>query len=201
MPEFPRHRPTFSPARPHACERAQSLVEVVVVLIIIGILMAVLVGAGRSSSEATETQSTLSIAHVYADAVEAFADEHGGRAPVIGTNDWPTRATGVADRDAPATQPAFAGGPRNLAAAGRRYLRRVPEPVMTGAVGLRTLDARGAVHSAGNSSSRNRLTYASSSGTAWRIDVERNKPTRTGSPSWTVVCSMGTAPTAGARRC
>ena len=124
------------------------------------------------------------MARTYADAIEAFADEHGGRAPVPGSDDWPARPAGTT-----ASLPDFAAGPRNAADGDRPYLAKIPEPISVGSLQLRTSAAptqdspvRGAT----------RITYVVGVGTEWQLGVDVARPAADGA-AWRASCSLGPA--------
>ncbi|MCW2961289.1 MAG: hypothetical protein JWM90_1676 [Thermoleophilia bacterium] len=177
------------------------MVEIVVVVLILGVVLATMVGANRSTSRATSTQQAVAVAQVYADSIEAFADDHGGRAPVPGSLDWPRDALREGDAPArPQSQP-FEAGPRNVAASNRRYLRQVPDPIKSSSVGLvaQTGAAPNAAPSSGAAGTR--AAYISLGGAEWRIDVDVWMLTGDGRGSWRTSCSIGTAAPAGGQRC
>ena len=173
-----------APARTLTREAGFTLVEIVVVLLIMGVLMAILAGAGRSSSHATATQAAVSVARSYGDAIEAFSDEHGGRAPLPGSEDWPARPAG-----SPTDLPEFAAGPRNVAAGDRPYLAKLPEPVSTGSL---LFNAGTASQEPPDHRGITRVSYRAGSGTGWRLDVEISEPVADSDAfDWRVVCTLG----------
>ncbi|MCW2924819.1 MAG: hypothetical protein JWM98_2223 [Thermoleophilia bacterium] len=204
MPQLPPS--PFDPSVPPALvrgasERGQTLVELVVVMVIVVVLGAILVGVGHSSSDATDSQAAVSVARAYADAIEAFTDEHGGRAPVPGSSDWPAHVDASQASRTPADLQAYGAGPVNVAASGRPYIAKVPEPVVTGGV-LLSAAGRGMADDT-RSDRTTRIAYRSQDGSRWRLDVQlRQRATGSRPVTWRTVCSLGPdAIGSGVQRC
>ncbi|MCW2922445.1 MAG: hypothetical protein JWL76_2319 [Thermoleophilia bacterium] len=158
-------------------ERAVSLVEVVIVVLIIGILGAAIFAARNSSSRAGSVTAARAAGQSYHDAIEAFMRDHGGRVPVLNDpEDWPT------------TPPAGSGvtggagglwGPINFGARGKPYLDKIPESINDGRVALGTAAASPGV--------RARLLYERIGARQYRLSVQRATST-----SWATSCEFGT---------
>jgi prepilin-type N-terminal cleavage/methylation domain-containing protein len=150
-------------------ERGISLVEVLVVLLIVAILLTLAMYSVRSARRTGRLVATVSAAHAYADAADAFAREHDGRYPAApGVSgpagiDWP----GGAD---------MRRGPQSEALGEEKYyLKRVPEAVQDGSVEI-------------GSSGLARFSYApTGGGTGYVITVQVD-----GQPACTI--SGGAAP-------
>lgn len=114
-------------------EHGFTLIEVLVVLIIIGILMAMVVPSFRGATTSSNAAIVTSAGQSYAEAIDAFALDHMGRVPIIGNGDWP-----LLRLDAGPLKPS----PNAAAAAGTTYLGRyIPEAVQ----GTRVAIVHGAV--------------------------------------------------------
>lgn len=158
-------------------ERAISLVEVVVVVLIIGILGAAIFAARNSSSRAGSVTAARTVGQSYHDAVQAFMRDHGGRVPTWNdTEDWPTSpplGSGVTGGTG------GLWGPINIGARGRPYLDKIPESITDGRVAFGT--------AAGSPGVRARVVYTALSARRYRISVQRATAT-----SWATTCEYGT---------
>jgi prepilin-type N-terminal cleavage/methylation domain-containing protein len=97
-----------------AVEHAFTMVEVLVVMVIIGVLLAIALPKMQGWQDASRRDGGVAAARSYARAVEAFSRDHAGRPPRNGTPEWPTAT--------------LSKGPVDLAT-GKFYLRQVPEPL------------------------------------------------------------------------
>ncbi|MCW2973336.1 MAG: hypothetical protein JWN72_1609 [Thermoleophilia bacterium] len=170
------------------------MIEVLVVLVIIGVLVAAAWGMRAGTKKATEGQRGVAVARSYADALDAFARDHGNRVPVMGSEDWPVHAPG-ADRSG-GPFPPFANGPVDIAENGRSYLDGVPEPVATNAVIV-----TGASTTAQQPMATVRVLYSAPDASTWRLDVQARESQNDGDASWTTQCSLGHALPQGTRTC
>lgn len=123
---------------PRRSDDGFTLIEILVVFVIIGVLMAVMVPSYMKAKRTTRDNAMTQAAMSYKNAIEAFRLDHGGRAPVIANYanqhdvDWK-----------PSPLSSFRVGPRNASMAktytslGPGYMRSdVPEPVTKGWAGL-----------------------------------------------------------------
>jgi prepilin-type N-terminal cleavage/methylation domain-containing protein len=159
-------------ARP-AGENAFSMIEVVVVMLILGILVGGIVTSSRGTRGATELQVASGTARSYADAAIAFANDHGGRPPELGSDDWPAGRTAR-----------FADGPVNVSADDHRYLVAPPEAAVTGQIPI--VDAAAPAEELAATEAVARIRYTVEDA-AWRIDVDVNE-----AGGWRSRCSFGT---------
>lgn len=168
-------------------ERGVSLVEVLVVLVIVGVLIAVVAMGRQSSSRAGSQTVALAAAASYKDSIEAFRRDHGGRAPVWGAaNDWP--ATIQAKRLGLANASGGRWGPVNIGSNGRPYLDRVPEGIASGRVQLVGSNTTTAAPSV-----KARIVYERVGSNGYRLMVQRNAGT-----TWKTSCQFGTQ---GGKQC
>lgn len=105
-------------------ERAFTLVELIVALLIIAILLGLAITQLRGSKQTTYFKTASAVALTYSDAIEAYMADNGQRVPRPGVaGEWPNVKQGPVD----ALRLAPGGGKRP-------YLRSVPEPVSSGLV-------------------------------------------------------------------
>lgn len=118
--------PSSATGRTHAHrERAFTLVEILVVIVLVAVFMGLGILSIRSSKATGARMSSIAVAHAYADAVDRFAREHGGRYPTFGAaTDWPAGTVAARNRGPVA---------RELGPSGE-YLRQPPEAVQDGTV-------------------------------------------------------------------
>lgn len=134
-----------SPLRtPHDSSAAFTLVEVLVVMLIVAIMIGIGMVGLSSTRKSSNSVNAMSAASAYVDAIAGFQLAHGGRAPQMGSADWPTGST--AQRNA---------GPINAGNGKKPYIRSVPESVSSGAV---VVAPRGSSLTGGASSAR--ILYA-----------------------------------------
>ncbi len=94
-----------------------SLIEVMIVVIIVGILMAVAIPSFTTSKRTARKRTGVATAVAFQDAIDAFTRAHGSRPPAAMTADWPASGSMLDPR-----------GPRN--ADGNPYLKGgAPESV------------------------------------------------------------------------
>lgn len=118
MPITSLMTPAVTPAER---ERGFTLVELLIVMLIIGIILATLISTFRGSKKATYAKAGQVSAFNYQDAVEAYMADNGQRAPVMGEErEWPVIDAGPID-------PQFTNKP---------YMRTVPEHVKGGMVDI-----------------------------------------------------------------
>lgn len=108
---------TQAPQREHAF----TLVEILVVLFIAAVIGAIAIGSVGSSRETGQRFNALAVAHAYANSVDDFARDHGGRYPAPPGNaaDWPDAKRGPSS---------------SLLGDARFYMRRIPESIQDGNV-------------------------------------------------------------------
>jgi hypothetical protein len=139
-------------------------------------------GTRGSSQRAGSVSAAYAVASSYADAITAFANDHGGRAPVWGNaQDWPTSRSQM---DAPGIAKLDGGvwGPVNGGARYRPYLEHVPEAVTSGRVRLvSTTSTSGAANTVAA-----RVSYVRTDVRTWRLVVQRPQGT-----AWKDVCGYG----------
>lgn len=79
------------PVPTHPRQDGFSLIELIVVLIIISILMAVAIPHFLGARKTSMHRQVAAAANSYAEAIESFRLDHGGRPPQLGDQDeWPT---------------------------------------------------------------------------------------------------------------
>lgn len=101
-------------------ERAFTMVELLVVILIVGILSAIAINSVRSARATGQRFDAVAAAHSYANAADRFARDHGGRYPGgPPSNDWPK---------------AKAGPFANILGVPKPYMPRAPESVQDGSV-------------------------------------------------------------------
>lgn len=170
------------------------MIEMLVALVIISVLIAAAWGMRAGTKKATEGQRGVAVARSYADALDAFARDHGNRVPVMGSDDWPETAPG-ANRTG-SSLPPFANGPVDIAENGRSYLNGVPEPVATSAVII-----AGSTTSARQPMATVRVLYTAVDPNTWRLDVQARESRNDGGASWATQCSLGRSLPQGTRSC
>lgn len=162
-------------------ERALSLIEILVVLVIIAVLMAITIPMFRSARHASQLKGAVSAAQSYKQGVSAFMLDHGNRVPrvgnvVAGVPDWSTDVSrGPLDRY------------------GRPYIKAgAPESVQDGLV---TFAAGATPANNATNSNRYAVTYETSGTAAYTIRAHyRTSP----SAAWQVKCTLGNS---GAEAC
>lgn len=140
-------------------ERGLTLVEIVVVLAIIGVLVGLGMQQIRGARGTGGSALARVTAHAYADAVEQFAVDHGGRAPnAPGSADW---ASGANAEWGPKAE-ALGMSAGAVADPQRRYMRKRPEPIQDGSVAF--------VAAGAGPAARPWITYARE-GNGYRIEI------------------------------
>lgn len=111
------HRPTRVRRRTH--ERAFTLIELVIGMVIVGMLVGSVVTVMTTSRSSSGRAAAIATARTLGDAIDDFRKDHGGRPPVLNNaRDWP----------APVID-----GPRH-SFSDQRYLRRgAPDALRNGA--------------------------------------------------------------------
>lgn len=106
--------------RPHSDDAGFGLVELIVALVIVAILIAVAMINMRGSRDVARFGQARQAAGEYAQAVAHFKVANAGRAPTLGSGEWPSAITGPLD-------------PQN-----RPYLPAAPEAVTAGNITVST---------------------------------------------------------------
>lgn len=155
-----------------------TLVELIAVFVITGVMIAGAVYMFSSGKRTAGRSQAVSTARIYHSAIEQFATDHSGVVPSEIGRTRPTTGAPVADWPDPQ-----AGPFSRLARADGKYIRRVPEPVISGEVGI------GAV-----AGSRSRIEYIRRSDTDFELRI-------TMAADQSYLCSYGTNLPAQARSC
>lgn len=176
------------PARarvPRASERAFTLVEMSVVVLIIAIMIAMSMMYFGGAKRTTQYKTAQAAATTYAEAIEAYMADNGQQAPVMGQAAWPT-----ASRDDRIAGPVDAMMLQGSKA--KRYMpRAAPEAVSDGLVDI-------VAGSAAPSGAPAAVIRYTSSGGTYTLRVELTSPVGETPPC---VVTNAPAPPAGVQRC
>jgi prepilin-type N-terminal cleavage/methylation domain-containing protein len=204
QPRSDIHRPVRA-TRAHACspDAAFTLVEVLIAMVIMAILFSAALAMNKSTKTATEGQRGVSVARAYGDAIDAFARDHGNRAPIPGTSDWP--ASNPPTGQTVDTQPPLARGPVDVGEASRPYLDQVPDPVASGLVIVASPQVSGSAETGHDAkvSPSSRVLYTTTDASTWRIAVQElvHSTDPGGATSWNTRCTVGHDLPKGVRSC
>lgn len=87
-----------------------TLVELIVVMVIVGILLAIIIPTFLSAKHTARLKETISAATAYKQSISSFALDHGNRVPGFGAGlEWPTPGPGPVDLQVP-PKPYFRSG-------------------------------------------------------------------------------------------
>lgn len=118
------HSPGRARARAACNERAFTLIEIIVALLIVAVLMSIAIGGFRGARHESRKGLVRTAAQSYAEAIDAFALDHAGRVPSFGGADWPKATSGPAK-------------PNTVRASGATYLgTAIPDPVSAGNIDI-----------------------------------------------------------------